>query len=96
MGETTHNAVSLLSPAQRHFFDTHRVARFASADVHGQPHVLPECYCVLGESIYFSIDEKPKQANVRRLKRLGNIAQNPQVALVVDRHARQRWPWCTV
>ena len=80
----------MLSTAQRHFVETQRVARFASADAHGQPHVLPVCYCLLGESVYFSIDEKPKQADVRRLKRLRNIAQNAQVALVID-HYDEDW-----
>jgi len=81
---------SLLTAAQRLFVDAQRVARFASADAHGQPHVLPVCYCVIGNSAYFSIDEKPKQTNVRRLKRLRNIARNPKVALVID-HYEDDW-----
>jgi len=81
---------SLLTAAQRRFVDAQRVARFASADAHGQPHVLPVCYCVIGGSAYFSIDEKPKQANARQLKRLRNIARNPKVALVID-HYDEDW-----
>ena len=81
---------SLLTAAQRRFVDAQRVARFASADAHGQPHVLPVCYCVIDGSAYFSIDEKPKQTNVRRLKRLRNIARNPKVALVID-HYDEDW-----
>jgi PPOX class probable F420-dependent enzyme len=36
-----------------------------------------------GNQIYFVIDEKPK-APGKTLKRMRNIAQNPEVALVVD------------
>lgn len=76
----------MLTQAQQRFVDAQRVARFASSDAHNQPHVLPVCYALLGESAYFSIDEKPKCAGARRLKRLRNIAHNPRVALVVDRY----------
>ena len=79
-----------LSCEQRLFVDAQRVARFASADANGQPHLVPVCYCLMGNSAYFSIDEKPKQARGRRLKRLRNIAQNPKVALVVD-HYDEDW-----
>ena len=47
---------------------------------------MPVCYCVIDATVYFSIDEKPKQANTRGLKRLRNIAQNPKVSLVADRY----------
>ena len=80
------DAQPLLNDAQRVFLLTQRVAHFASADAHGQPHVVPVCYCVIDDTIYFSIDEKPKQANTRVLKRLRNIAQNPKVSLVADRY----------
>ena len=76
----------MLTEAQRRFLGAHRVARFASADAAGAPHVLPVCYAVLGDSAYFSIDEKPKRVAASRLKRLRNIAENPQAALVVDRY----------
>ncbi len=87
---TTNDADSILSDAQRRFVELQRVARFASADTHGQPHVVPVCYCLLGEAVYFSIDEKPKQTNVRRLKRLRNIMRNPKVALIID-HYDEDW-----
>jgi PPOX class probable F420-dependent enzyme len=84
--ETNDDTRSIISTAQRHFVEMQRVARFASADAHAQPHVVPVCYCLVDDCAYFSIDEKPKQADVRRLKRLRNIAQNDRVALVVDRY----------
>ena len=76
----------MLPEGQRRFLGAQRVGRFASADAAGAPHVLPVCYAVVGDSAYFSIDEKPKRAPASRLKRLRNIAENPRVALVVDRY----------
>jgi len=76
----------MLTEAERRFLRAQRVARFASSDASGQPHVLPVCYAVTGESMYFSIDEKPKRVGASRLKRMRNIAHNPKVALVVDRY----------
>ena len=76
----------MLTEAQRRFLGAQRVARFASSDAREQPHVLPVCYALLGQVVYFSIDAKPKRVPARGLKRLRNIAHNPRVALVVDRY----------
>lgn len=77
----------MVTEAERRFLGAHRVARFASLDGEGQPHVLPVCYALLGDSAYFTIDEKPKRVGAWRLKRMRNIVANPRVALVVDRYA---------
>jgi PPOX class probable F420-dependent enzyme len=58
------------------------VARLATADSNGQPHVVPVCFVYENGSFYIAIDEKPKQTT--RLKRLRNIEVNPHVALVID------------
>jgi PPOX class probable F420-dependent enzyme len=60
------------------------VARLATVDAAGQPLVLPICYVVEGEMLYSPTDAKPKRVPVQRLKRLQNIRQHPQVALVID------------
>ena len=75
----------MIADEQRRFLDAHRVARLATADADGRPHVVPVCYALADDSLYFTIDEKPKRGGTR-LKRLSNIRQNPQVALVVDRY----------
>lgn len=62
------------------------MARLATADADGQPHVVPICYAVIEGKIYFTIDEKPKRKAGRDLKRLANIRINPKAALVVDRY----------
>ena len=46
--------------------------------------MIPICFALVGDSVYFTIDEKPKGA--RPLKRMTNMAENPSVALVADRY----------
>lgn len=59
-----------------------RVAHLATVGAGGRPHVVPICFALDGDTLYTAVDEKPK--STRRLKRLANIAANPQVEIVVD------------
>ena len=61
---------------------TARVGRLATAGAAGQPHVVPVCFAVVGERLYWAVDDKPKRS--RELRRIRNIAENPRVSLVVD------------
>ncbi|MGH7798180.1 MAG: TIGR03668 family PPOX class F420-dependent oxidoreductase [Candidatus Binatia bacterium] len=63
-----------------------RVAHLATADGSGQPHVIPICFVFDGERFYSPIDEKPKRVSAVKLKRVRNIAENSNVALVIDRY----------
>ena len=45
---------------------------------------MPICFVFDGKHFYSPIDEKPKRTTPSKLKRLRNIAENPNVALVVD------------
>ncbi|MBS0640582.1 MAG: TIGR03668 family PPOX class F420-dependent oxidoreductase [Proteobacteria bacterium] len=74
----------MLSEAQARFLAAARVGHLATADAAGAPHLVPVCFCLLQDSIYITIDEKPKRTD-RPLKRLRNIQVNPAVALTVDR-----------
>jgi PPOX class probable F420-dependent enzyme len=76
----------MLTEEQRCFLAAQRVARLATADAAGRPHVVPICYALAGNTVYFTIDEKPKKAPGARLKRLSNLRENPFAALVVDRY----------
>ncbi len=67
-----------------------RVARLATADAQGKPHVIPVCFAFDGRAIYTAIDEKPKRTSPRGLRRVRNIMANPRVALVVD-HYDEDW-----
>ena len=75
---------SLFTAVHRRFLESHRVAHLATAGAEGMPHVVPVCFAFDGKCIYIAIDEKPKRVAGSRLKRLRNIAENSQVALVVD------------
>jgi PPOX class probable F420-dependent enzyme len=68
------------------FLESCRVARLATADARGAPHVVPVCFVVSGDTLYITIDEKPKRPPAARMKRLRNISENPAVAVVVDRY----------
>ena len=76
----------MLSDLQRGFVETMRVARLATADSNGVPHVVPVCYAMVGDSLYVTVDEKPTRSDARAMKRLRNIAENANVAVVVDRY----------
>jgi PPOX class probable F420-dependent enzyme len=78
--------MELLSGIARQFLDRQRVARLATADRSAIPHVVPVCFAMHADTLYITIDEKPKRRPAAALKRLRNIAENPAVALVVDRY----------
>jgi PPOX class probable F420-dependent enzyme len=62
-----------------------RVARLATASADGQPHVVPITFAADGDHIYTAVDHKPKTtANLRRLR---NIAENPQVSVLADQYS---------
>lgn len=76
----------MFSYRQQRFLDTLRVARLATADAHGVPHVVPVCFAIADGTLYMTIDEKPKRQVGAPLKRLRNIAENPAVAILADRY----------
>ena len=68
----------------------HRVAHLATADRQGNPLVVPLCFTCRGEVIYSVVDEKPNRLTAARLRRLCNIEENPQVAVLAD-HYEEDW-----
>ena len=81
----------MLSTAQRRFLEARRVAHLATADAAGRPHVVPVCFAVAGDTVYITIDDKPKRVAGSALKRIRNIVENPAVALVADRYDDDDW-----
>ena len=75
-----------LSVLERHFVDRQRVGHLATAGRDGAPHVVPVCFGLSEDRLYITIDRKPKRDRGRPLKRLTNIADNPQAAIVFDRY----------
>ena len=72
------------------FISSQRVARLATADLSGAPHVVPICFVLDRSRLYTALDSKPKRVEVKGLKRVKNIVSNPKVALVFDRY-REDW-----
>lgn len=72
----------------RERFGAARVARLATVDEHGRPHLVPLVFAVEGAVIWSAVDAKPK--STRALRRLANIAANPQVSVLVD-HYDEDW-----
>jgi PPOX class probable F420-dependent enzyme len=85
-----HAAPSLRTPRASRLILSARIAHLATADRSGQPYVVPICFAFDGEYFYSPIDEKPKRSAPAKLKRLRNIADNPQVSLVID-HYDEDW-----
>src|ERR1700757_4262701 len=63
-----------------------RVARLATIDAAGRPHVVPVCFVYDGEVFYTAVDRKPKGVPPERLARLRNIRAVPRVALLIDEY----------
>ena len=77
-------------PDEAAFINGRRVARLATADGQGAPHLIPICFAYDGEHFYSVLDRKPKRTSVTKLKRVRNILSNPNVALVLD-HYQEDW-----
>jgi PPOX class probable F420-dependent enzyme len=75
-----------LTETEAGFVRTQRVARLATADADGNPHVIPVCYAFDGVRFYTPLDEKPKRVAGSKLRRVRNISVRPQVALVIDHY----------
>jgi PPOX class probable F420-dependent enzyme len=76
----------MLPDRERGFLMARRVGHLATADARGNPHVVPVCFAIAGDTLYITIDEKPKRATDRPLKRLRNMIDNPSTAFVADRY----------
>jgi PPOX class probable F420-dependent enzyme len=73
----------------RRRFAAARVARLATADASGRPHLVPTVFALDGDTLYSAVDAKPKRTTA--LRRLANVTENPQVALLVDHYDDADW-----
>jgi PPOX class probable F420-dependent enzyme len=73
----------------RERFAAARVARLATADSAGRPHLVPIAFAVEGDRVYSAVDAKPKRTTA--LRRLANVRENPAVALLVDHYDDADW-----
>ncbi|MDQ2797735.1 MAG: TIGR03668 family PPOX class F420-dependent oxidoreductase [Actinomycetota bacterium] len=77
--------MTLDEPVCRARFAASPVARLATLNVDGTPHLVPVTFAVLGHVIVVAVDHKPKTTT--RLRRLRNIAENPTVCVIVDHYS---------
>ena len=63
---------------------TARVARLATIDQGGRPHLVPIVFVLDGQRLYSAVDAKPKRS--RRLRRVANARERPDVTVLVDHY----------
>lgn len=68
------------------FVQSQRVARLATSDADGHPHVVPVCFAFDGSHFYIALDEKPKRVEQRQLRRVRNIEARHEAMLLFDRY----------
>jgi PPOX class probable F420-dependent enzyme len=73
----------------RERFAAAKVARLATADAAGRPHLVPIVFAVAGNRVYSVVDAKPKRTHA--LRRLANVRENPAVSLLVDHYDDADW-----
>ncbi len=73
----------------RRRFAAAEVARLATVDVRGRPHIVPIVFALARETIYSVVDAKPKRTT--NLQRLQNVRSNPWVSVLVDHYDDADW-----
>jgi PPOX class probable F420-dependent enzyme len=61
-----------------------QVARLATTDTDGRPHLVPIVFALEGDTLYSAVDAKPKRS--RRLRRIENARARPDVTVLVDHY----------
>jgi PPOX class probable F420-dependent enzyme len=67
---------------------TARVARLATTDPDGRPHLVPIVFALEDDTLYSAVDHKPKRSP--RLRRIENARARPEVTILVD-HYEEDW-----
>jgi PPOX class probable F420-dependent enzyme len=65
-----------------------RVARLATTDPDGRPHLVPIVFALEGDTLYSAVDRKPKSSS--KLRRIENARARPDVTILVD-HYEEDW-----
>ena len=65
-----------------------RVARLATTDPDGRPHLVPIVFAIDGDTLYSAVDAKPKRS--KTLRRIENARARPEVTILVD-HYENDW-----
>jgi PPOX class probable F420-dependent enzyme len=83
---TTDTAL-IIPHAVEEFIERARVARLATIDSEFKPHLVPVVFVFDGNHFFIPLDEKRKTAKPEKLKRIRNIQDNPNVALLIDEYS---------
>jgi PPOX class probable F420-dependent enzyme len=75
-------------PIVRDRVEAARVARLATTDPDGRPHLVPIVFVLDGDTLYSAVDAKPKRS--RTLRRIENARERPDVTVLVD-HYEDDW-----
>ena len=67
---------------------TARVARLATTDPDGRPHLVPIVFALDGDTLYSAVDRKRKRSS--KLRRIENARARPDVTILVD-HYDEDW-----
>jgi PPOX class probable F420-dependent enzyme len=76
----------IIPHAVEEFIERARVARLATIDPEFKPHLVPVVFVFDGNHFFIPLDEKRKVAKPEKLKRIRNIHDNPNVALLIDQY----------
>ncbi len=60
------------------------MARLATIDPDGRPHLVPIVFALDGDTLYSAVDRKPKRSTM--LRRIENARARPDVTVLVDRY----------
>ena len=77
----------IITPAVEDFIERARIARLATIDSEFKPHLVPVVFVFDGSHFFIPVDEKRKIAKPEKLKRIRNIQDNPNVALLFDEYS---------
>jgi PPOX class probable F420-dependent enzyme len=83
----TTDTVLNIPPAVEDFIKRARVARLATIDSEFKSYLVPVVFVFDGNHFFIPVDEKRKTAKPEKLKRIRNIQDNPNVALLIDEYS---------
>lgn len=64
------------------------MARLATTDPDGRPHLVPIVFALESDTLYSAVDRKPKRSS--KLQRIENARARPDVTILVD-HYEDDW-----
>jgi PPOX class probable F420-dependent enzyme len=75
----------------RQLAESARVGHLGTVSVDGQPHLVPVCFVLVGDTAYSAVDHKPKRTT--QLRRLANVTATGHACLLVDEYSED---WSTL